>query len=339
MWDGEIFWTRAYNRREFGGGTFSAAAISSAPARRQIRRFLNSARTPVILTNHHLGRFAESVTTPFIIVVHDLIRAEDLARGGVSRTTRMSDRDAEGIAGDLRGIARASGVVVPSEQTRDQMCRLLPDYSGEIRVIPVPVGAHYFDPPGGTAETLTRGSSPYLLYVGTEQPRKNISTLLKALQRVRGDGIDLHLVKVGTSGSKDGAYRKQTLAMVRELKLDPYVTILEGVPDSQMVQLYAGAVALALPSLSEGFGLPVAEALVVGTPPIISADSPMAAFSGSAGVVVDPSSIADLSQAISNLATDEHYRSGFATSPDRRIERFHPAYHNAQLVEFMEKLS
>ena len=108
----------------------------------------------------------------------------------------------------------------------------------------------------------------YVLHVSSEEPRKNFATLLRAFARVAslpGNG-DLLLVKVGRAAR--AGFRTAHLALAAELGIADRLRVLEGVPDSLLASLYANARVMAMPSESEGFGYPLAEALSVGCPAI-----------------------------------------------------------------------
>ena len=149
---------------------------------------------------------------------------------------------------------------------------------------------------------------PYLLFVGTLEPRKNIVGLLHAYHRARAEGgVTIPLVLAGGRGWRfDGIFAAITsLGFPKDA-----VRILEYVPHADLPLLYAGALALAFPSFYEGFGFPPLEAMASGCPVVTSNASSLPEVVGEAAIQVDPHDIDALAGAISRLVAD----------PDLRLE-------------------
>ncbi|MGI8979890.1 MAG: glycosyltransferase family 4 protein [Pirellulaceae bacterium] len=146
----------------------------------------------------------------------------------------------------------------------------------------------------------------YVLSVGSLEPRKNLPRLLEAWQQISQQRIanqppNTKLVLVGT-----------TAAVFASAKLDApdnSVVLTGYVPDELLPALYSGAAAFVYPSLYEGFGLTVLEAMACGTPVICSSSTSLPEVAGDAAVLVDPNDVAAIGHAIQNLLTDEHLRS------------------------------
>jgi len=147
-------------------------------------------------------------------------------------------------------------------------------------------------------------TKPYILNVGTLEPRKNLTGLLKAFARARSKGLPHSLVVVGASGWG----RSPIAGLVDGLGIRDHVHFTGFVDDQSLPRLYAGADFFVYPSLYEGFGLPVLEAMASGAPVITSNVSSLPEVAGGAAVLVDPSSTAELSDAMLRLAGDEELR-------------------------------
>jgi glycosyltransferase involved in cell wall biosynthesis len=137
---------------------------------------------------------------------------------------------------------------------------------------------------------------PYVLFVGSEQPRKNLGALLAAIAHLADHGAlgRLRLVKVGEPGS-DSRYREETIARLRALGLGDRVLFTGWLSDPQLAAAYAGATCLVLPSLYEGFGLPPVEAMACGCPVVASTNGSLEEVLGDAALRLpscDPESIA-----------------------------------------------
>jgi glycosyltransferase involved in cell wall biosynthesis len=141
----------------------------------------------------------------------------------------------------------------------------------------------------------------YILYLGTLEPRKNITTLIDAYQKLRQDyGIREKLVLAGSKGWLYDAI----FARVHELGLEAEVIFPGFVADSEQVLWYQAASAFAYPSLYEGFGIPVAEALACGIPVVTSNVSSLPEAGAQIALCVDPQSIEALSKALYQALTD-----------------------------------
>lgn len=164
----------------------------------------------------------------------------------------------------LPTVRAARRVIAVSEFTRREVAELCGIPHERIDVVPNAVDP-VFVPEGPSA------GGDYVLAVGTLEPRKNLARAAEATGRL---GVELRVV--GARGWGDGAASGS------------HVRWLGRVPDEELAELYRGARCLVFPSLYEGFGIPVAEAMACGTPVVTSAGSAMADVTGAAAVLVDP---------------------------------------------------
>jgi glycosyltransferase involved in cell wall biosynthesis len=141
----------------------------------------------------------------------------------------------------------------------------------------------------------------YALYVGTLQPRKNLGRLLAACAYLARECQDVHLVIAG----KKGWLQESLLAQVRELGLQEHVHLTGYVPQRDLPALISGASVFVLPSLYEGFGLPVVEAMACGTPVICSRVSSLPEVVGDAALLIDPHDTADIARSIQRVLRDD----------------------------------
>jgi|Deesub1362B_J571_1020462.scaffolds.fasta_scaffold00102_53 glycosyltransferase involved in cell wall biosynthesis len=160
--------------------------------------------------------------------------------------------------------------------------------------------------------------TPYILFVGTLEPRKNITTLLKAFYILKKKGIKHKLVIVGGKGWK---YRK-IYEVVKKLNLSENVKFLGHVADDELPKLYSGADLFVYPSLYEGFGLPPLEAMACGCPVITSNVSSLPEVVGDAGIMVDPLDKNGLADAIYKVLNDEGLREEMVKRGLKRVKIF-----------------
>ena len=144
---------------------------------------------------------------------------------------------------------------------------------------------------------------PYVLYVGSVEPRKNLARLLEAWEAVQAQCPDLQLV---ITGLNKGA--SQVFSAVRIDKIPPRVTFTGYVEDAELPALYSGALVFVYPSLYEGFGLPPVEAMACGSPVITSNRTSLPEVVGSAALLVDPEDIESIAASIGQVANSESLR-------------------------------
>jgi glycosyltransferase involved in cell wall biosynthesis len=193
----------------------------------------------------------------------------------------------------------ANGLIAVSENTREDAIRLLGIAPEKIQVIYSGVADQYFH-----AEPLKR-SKPYVLFVGTIEPRKNVDTLLDAW----------HLLKAGFRDEFDlvvaGATGWSSRRTVQRLESGiPGVHYAGYVSERDLPSLTAGATAFVYPSLYEGFGFPVAQAMACGVPVITSNNSCLPEIAGDGGIFVDAKSPVEIAAALERMLS----------SPDLRVK-------------------
>ncbi len=141
----------------------------------------------------------------------------------------------------------------------------------------------------------------YLLFVSSLEPRKNIDLLIEALQT---SNTDIPLVLAGWHGWGD----KKWLEKIKETDLKNRIYVIGHVPDDDLKAIYNGAAALVYPSLYEGFGLPIVEAMACGCPVICSNKASMPEVAGDAAILIDPSKSDELAHAIETVVHDTEIR-------------------------------
>ena len=146
-------------------------------------------------------------------------------------------------------------------------------------------------------------SGKYVIFIGTIQPRKNLIRLMEATKRIE----DIKVVVVGkTKGTgREGWMFDTVLGEPKKLGIEDRVIFTGFVPNEDLPYLIAGSEAFTLPSLYEGFGIPVVEAMACGVPVIISNVSSLPEIVGKAGLLVNPTSVDQIEQAIRTVLTDK----------------------------------
>lgn len=160
-------------------------------------------------------------------------------------------------------------------------------------------------------------SDNFILFVGTLQPRKNIARLIEAFSRIKDDK-DLDLVIVG----RKGWLYEEILAAPREFGVEERVKFLENVEDEELPYFYKNALMFVLPSLYEGFGLPVLEAMRAGCPVITSNVSSLPEAGGDACLYVDPENVDDITEKMKELIKDDKLRKKLVEKGHEQVKKF-----------------
>ncbi len=207
-----------------------------------------------------------------------------------------------------QALRRASAIFTPSRSSKYDLMRAAGVPSERIHVTPNGVDARFFE-----ARAPEGPQGPYLLAVGTLEPRKNLPTLLEAFRILRREGRDLQLLLVG----------RQAFAHSLPLgDLEPYVRLAGPVPDEELPSLYAGAACLVLCSLYEGFGLPLAEAMAAGTPAVASDIPALREVGGETVRYADPDAPAAFAVAIAAALDRREETAALVTAARERARRF-----------------
>jgi glycosyltransferase involved in cell wall biosynthesis len=215
---------------------------------------------------------------------------------------------------------RSRRVIVSSHATRDDLVRLLHLDASKIDVVPLAVG----HPPG--APNLSRdrvradigaGERPILLTVSAKRPHKNLERLLGALSRLSPERRPL-LVLPGYPTP----HEKQLRERARRLGIAGDVQFLGWIPDDELEDLYRAADCFVFPSLHEGFGLPVLEAMARGLPVATSARSSLSEVAGRAALFFDPEDEVSMANAIERLLTEPDLVARLASAGPVQAARF-----------------
>lgn len=161
-------------------------------------------------------------------------------------------------------------------------------------------------------------SSPYILYLGTLEPRKNVDVLLDAFSLLHDRFPELKLVICGGLGWQ----YERTIAHMASVDWQESIIRTGFIPEQDKRMFYAGAEVFVFPSLYEGFGLPVAEAMACGTPVVCSCSSSLPEVVGNAGILCDPKNARSFALAIELIYKDEVLREKYKTLMVEQIRPF-----------------
>lgn len=282
-----------------------------APDARPARLIWEQVRLPRLLGRlgvqvHHAPHYTmpEVTSLPCVVTIHDLTFFDH--PGWHERSKVVVFRRAVRVA-----AAHAQVLVCVSQTTADRLVALCRP-AGRVMVVPHGVDHERFRPDGASGPNDSRSADslrarlrllgvrrPYVAFMGTVEPRKDVPTLVRAFDRMCPAHPDLRLVVAGEAGWGERAV-SQAVASARHPER---ILRLGYVPEALVPELLRQAAAVAYPALEEGFGLPVLEALACGTPLVTTSGTVMEEMVDGAALLVEPGDAAALAGALDMLVT------------------------------------
>jgi len=260
-----------------------------------------------------------------VVTVHDLVWKY------ASDTMRPLSRLLERLQMPL-AVYAADLVVTDAQSTTLAITEEFSIDSEKLTVIPLGVSASVNTSSIEALHNIGINKS-YFLFVGTHEPRKNLIRLLAAYSSMT-DTIKNSTMFVIAGGKGWGIEISNTIA---ELGLHNHVIMLGYVDDSMLATLYANAQFLAMPSLYEGFGLPLIEAMQYGTPVLTSNNSSMPEVTGDAGFLVDALNVDSILHGLTEMITNEKLRSKYALNAKINAAQYNWDNSARQMIDVFKK--
>ena len=255
---------------------------------------------------HATGVAYPRADAPVVVTIHDLAFLDDptlVTKHGLRFMTR----------GTVLAREHAALVLCSSEATKAH-CVAEGFSESKLRVVPLGVRAERAAP-GEISQVQAKYdlAKPYVFFSGTVEPRKNLPRLLRAFAKVKRTDVDL--VLVGPTGWNESL--RADLAPI-----ESRVHALGFVDRDELFALHAGAAVFCYPSIKEGFGLPVLEAMVQGTPVVTSAVTSTAEVAGDAGLLVDPLDEQAIADALDRVLDDPELAKALGHAGQQRAATF-----------------
>jgi len=261
------------------------------------------------ITNQNFARYALFRSRPFIVTVHDLIRF-------YIRFIPEKNLEKLFLKLDIFGLKHAAHIIAVSQHTKKDIMKYL--MIPEDRITVIYNGINHFTYKPYQQRML---DEPFIIYVGSERPRKNLNRLLEAFAIVKKDFPKLRLIKIGESG-RSSTFHSNTIEKLHRLGIEDSVLFVEYVSDTYLAHYYSCAEMLVYPSLYEGFGLPPLEAMACGCPVVASNTSSLPEVVGDAGILVNPYDMIELAQAMKRVLSDKYLRDEMKNKGLQRAGRF-----------------
>lgn len=173
----------------------------------------------------------------------------------------------------------------------------------------------------------------YILFVGTLQPRKNIENLIEAFSMIKNKNLNLVIV------GKKGWMYEDILNAPKKYEVSDRVKFLDNVNDEDLPGFYKNAVCFVLPSLYEGFGLPILEAMQYGCPVLTSNISSLPEAGGDAAIYFDPQNSEDIAEKIDKVTSDEKLRTEMVQKGYEQVKKFSWEKTARETLKVLQELS
>jgi glycosyltransferase involved in cell wall biosynthesis len=237
----------------------------------------------------------------------------------------------------VQGMEQADRVIAVSTNTAKDVTSMLPIAAEKVVVVPNGVEDKFYQLPADEVLEIKRsyeGSLDVfcLLNVGTNHQRKNIDNILKSLVVLRDRGVPVKLWKVGSE------FSLEQQKLIRSHNLEPMITFISTPDKITLLKLYNAADALLAPSLYEGFGLTILEAMACGTPVISANVSSLPEVAGDAAILVDPLDVQAIADAVCSLQSDSMLRQSYIEKGLARAKQFSWRSSTEQVVQVYESL-
>ncbi|MCX7593401.1 MAG: glycosyltransferase family 4 protein [Fischerella sp.] len=253
----------------------------------------------------HIIYWLKSTGKPIVVTCHDLINF--LQPENIQDGSRLSFFSTAFWKFAVKGIRLANHIITVSAHTAKDVRQILGLESERLTVAPNAVDSS-FCPLSATEIQAFRQQhqiSPQticLLNVGSNQPRKNIFTILRVLAVLKAKDVSVHLFKTGAD------FNSEQKKFIHTHKLENNITYLGKPDNATLVQIYNAADILVSPSLYEGFGITILEAMACGTPVITSNTTSLPEVAGDAAILVQPTDVEAIAEAVIHLNSDPDFR-------------------------------
>lgn len=292
-------------------------SIPSLARQHNIDLFLAPYNTGPLRLPHHVK---------LLLVVHDLIYLEPLPPS-VSLYQNLGRAYRRIIA--PRVLGRANTIVTVSNYSKERLVTRFGVAPSKIWVIPNSLDDRWF-----TLDSQPHLNDSYIFMVAGEAPNKNLKRALEAyaLYRVTNKDASRGLKVAGVKSGFHQVFRSHA----QNLGINEHVDFLPYLSDSEICTLYRGAELFVMPSLMEGFGIPVVEAMASDIPVLASSTTSLPEVGGEAARYFDPTSVQGMAQAISDLMADPAARLQMSKLGREQVRKFHPEVVNRKIREFWE---
>ncbi len=291
-------------------GNLKGSLVSTAFAQWQFPRWAKQDNCDLFWSPRHQLPLLLRAGTPTVLSIHDLVFRSH------PETMRRSGRLLEALLTPA-SMRRSSILLASSASVKKAIGHYYPGNLSKTAVTLLSSSLHEQPQERTECAATQRFDQPYFVFSGTLEPRKNVDRLLAAFERVKSAGNIPHQLVLISSG---GWMHEQTLQTVH--RLGSYVHLVQDVSEAQKAQIFRGAEFIALPSLHEGYGIPLAEGIKLGKPVLTSNLASMPEVAGAAGEYVNPLDEASISAALERLCTDRKHLQALSAAAKKMSQQY-----------------
>jgi glycosyltransferase involved in cell wall biosynthesis len=271
--------------------------------------------------------------TKSIVVIHDLVSFISINKH--NKKAKILEKIFMKAA-----CRRAKYIIAVSENTKKDLIKIFKIKSDKIIVIPEAPDSCYrvIRDKKSIKDVLIKYNLPenFILSIGTLEPRKNIVKLIEAYYGLVASGLTKYKLIIA---GKKGWYYKEIFNKVKQLKLENEIIFTGYFPNKDIPYLYNAARCFIYPSLYEGFGLPVLEAMACGCPVITSNTSSLPGVAGDAAVLIGPKNIGEITSALKKVLVDSLLRESMIQSGFKQAKKFSWENTAEEIKELFNKLN
>jgi glycosyltransferase involved in cell wall biosynthesis len=287
---------------------------------------LRRTKIDVFLAPYNTAPLYIPSSTRLVLVVHDTILQENFKHGNLRRDLY------DGYRRFLirRAARRAEVILTVSEFSKQEILSYFP--GSRVEVIPCTLAASWFN---RRAVVPADQRDEYLFMVTSPVPHKNFDRALQAYAKYAASSPHPLKLRIGGMARAGERYRETltALGVAGLVQFEPRLS------DQELQALYRHAGAVLVPSLMEGFGIPMLEAMSVGTPVIASYATSLREVGGDAPYYFDPRNVEEMAAAIKTVSGDAALRQDMASRSLAEAERYHPAVVQAKVDEFWARIA
>lgn len=283
----------------------------------------------------HLAYWLQGTHKPIVVTCHDLINF--LQPENISDQAKLPFVSTAVWKYAVKGMRQADHIVTVSAHTAKDVIRLMCVEPERLTVAPNAVEPLFHPLPQAEFAWVRQQhqiapDTTCLLNVGSNHPRKNVFAILQALNALKTEGMPVQLLKTGAD------FTVEQKTFIQTHHLEPFITYL-GKPDkTALIQIYNAADILVAPSLYEGFGMTILEAMACGTPVITSNVTSLPEVAGDAAIVVAPNDTAAIAQAVCQIREDSGLRHSLIEKGLVRVKSFTWEKTAEQIADVYEQL-
>lgn len=283
----------------------------------------------------HLTYWLPKTGKPVVVTCHDLINF--LQPENISDQARLAFLSTAIWKYAVNGIRRASHIITVSQHTAKDVTAILGVDPADLTPVPNGVDSAFMPLPPTEIAAIRQHykiapDQFCLLHVGSNHPRKNVLAVLKTLELLRSQGGKVCLIKAGA------VFSHIQTAFIEENHLSSTIIHVDKPAKESLVELYNAADALLSPSLYEGFGITILEAMACDTPVITSNVTSLPEVVGAAGIMVNPLCVDEIAEAVSHLMQEDDCRQQLIEKGRVRVKKFSWENTAEQVAQVYEKL-